>query len=193
MQSLLLATSNPGKIREITTLLAPLPCIAQSELAIAHAPETGLTFIENALQKARHAAQHCRLPCLAEDSGLVVPALDGEPGIYSARYSADNASDEDNIARLLERLKSVAETARNAYFYCAMVLLQYPEDPTPLIACGRVDGVITHTPQGREGFGYDPIFYYPPNQCTFAQLPRSIKNTISHRAQALTQLRSQLP
>lgn len=187
MKKLLLATSNQGKIKELEDLLSPVHCIAQSEYGLTSPEETGLSFIENALLKARHASIHTGMPALADDSGLVVPALDGAPGIYSARYAGLDANDAKNIALLLENIKDIKE--RDAFFYCAIAIVHHPKDPTPIIATGAIHGVITYEPAGVEGFGYDPVFFIPEYQCTAAELPASIKNTISHRANALKQLR----
>lgn len=189
MKSLILATSNPGKIKELTALLSHIKCISQTELGITDAEETGLSFVENALLKARHASQQSGLAALADDSGLVVPALEGAPGIYSARYAGVDATNHDNIIKLLQAMKTLPIEERKAYFYCSIVIVQHPQDPTPLIASGSLHGEIALAPSGREGFGYDPVFYLPEHQCTVAQLPASIKNTISHRAKALEQLR----
>ena len=192
MKSLILATNNRGKITELTALLSPIKCIPQAELDIKHTAEDKISFVENALLKARHASYLGKQPALADDSGLVVPALSGEPGIFSARYAGENANDHDNMALLLEKLKTIPKTRWQAYFYCAIVVVQHPYDPTPIIACGRFEGEITDAPQGEHGFGYDPIFYVPEQQCTLAQLPLTLKNSISHRACALNQLREQL-
>lgn len=189
MKEIVLATSNPGKIREINELLAPIHCIAQANLGISDAIEDGLSFIENAIIKARHASLYAKRPALADDSGLVVPALDGEPGIYSARYSGIDASDEDNIQLLLKNMAQIHTPHREAYFYCAMALVQHAQDPTPIIATGIFKGVIHTAAVGGGGFGYDPIFFIEECQCTAAQLPATIKNTISHRAKALNLLR----
>jgi XTP/dITP diphosphohydrolase len=190
MKELILATSNIGKVRELQALLNPIRCIAQSTLDISSAEETGLSFIENAIIKARHASHITGKPTLADDSGLVVPALQGEPGIFSARYAGMDANDKDNTDLLLKNMAHFDAAQRNAYFYCAIALVQHAEDPTPLIATGQFHGSITHSPAGTEGFGYDPIFYVAEHQCTAAQLPANIKNTISHRAKALKQLRA---
>ena len=189
MKELILATSNHGKIRELQVLLAPVHCIAQGSLGISSAEEYALSFIENALIKARHASLYAGKPALADDSGLVVPALNGEPGIYSARYAGKEATDEENICLLLNNMAHLHSNHRKAYFYCAMALVQHAKDPTPLIATGIFNGLISESASGIEGFGYDPIFYVTEYQCTAAQLPATIKNTISHRAQALSQLR----
>lgn len=190
MKEIILATSNSGKIRELQALLDPVRCIAQADLGISDAEETGLSFIENAIIKARHASLVAEKPALADDSGLVVPALHGEPGIFSARYAGHEASDKENIHLLLSNMAHLESEQRYAYFYCAIALIQYAQDPTPLIATGLFPGSITNVPSGTEGFGYDPIFYVKEYQCTAAQLPAKIKNTISHRAHALKQLRA---
>lgn len=190
MKELILATSNAGKIRELQNLLSPITCIAQSRLGIESPEETGLSFIENALLKARHASLLSNKPALADDSGLVVPALNGQPGIYSARYAGVTANDADNIAFLLKNMADLKDSDRQAYFYCAIALVQHAKDPTPIIATGIFHGKInTHT-AGMGGFGYDPIFYVPEYQCTAAELAATIKNTISHRAKALNHLRT---
>lgn len=190
MKEIILATSNAGKIRELQHLLAPITCITQDSLGIESPDETGLSFVENALLKARHASLLADKPALADDSGLVVPALNGEPGIYSARYAGSNAQNADNIALLLKNIANIPLKNRHAYFYCAMALVTHAADPTPIIATGILHGVINLQPTGNEGFGYDPIFYLPEYQCTVAELPATIKNTISHRAQALHHLRN---
>ncbi|WP_133130606.1 RdgB/HAM1 family non-canonical purine NTP pyrophosphatase [Legionella yabuuchiae] len=188
MKEIILATSNLGKIKEIQALLEPIHCIPQQALGLTEAEETGLSFIENAILKARHASQQAGKPALADDSGLVVPALHGEPGIYSARYAGTNATDEDNVQLLLSNLRTVPAYERQAYFYCAMVLVEHPEDPTPVVATGTLGGVIVDEPRGSSGFGYDPIFFLPDYEATVAELPKEIKNQISHRAQALKAL-----
>ena len=188
MRELILATSNPGKIAELQAMLPAFHCIPQETVNISDADETGLTFIENALIKARHASHLSKKPALADDSGLVVPELNGEPGIYSARFAGRNAKTQDNIDLLLNRLAQVPDAQRGAFFYCAIVFVEHANDPTPLIATGKFSGIISHERQGSNGFGYDPVFYLPDYQCTLAQLPSTIKNTISHRALALQQL-----
>lgn len=189
---IILATANAGKIAELSALLAPMQCVAQAHLNIPEAEETGLSFIENALIKARHASQLAGKPALADDSGLVVPVLNGAPGIYSSRFAGEHTNDAKNNALLLDKLRLIKDIDRHAYFYCAIAVVQHALDPTPLIACGRLDGSIARAAVGHEGFGYDPVFYLPEYQCTMAQLPATIKNKISHRAQALSQLRQQL-
>lgn len=192
MKQLILATSNSGKIEELEALLAPIHCIPQQALGIEDAEETGLSFIENAIIKARHASRLAGQAALADDSGLVVAALGGQPGIYSARFAGLKAQAEDNIQLLLTKLASIPEGHRQAYFYCAIAVVQSADDPAPLIATGAFSGTITMQACGGHGFGYDPIFYLPEYQCTCAELPVAIKNTISHRAKALQQLRTQL-
>lgn len=188
MKKIVLATSNPGKIKELQALLAPIECIPQTSLGISDAIENGLSFIENALIKARHASFYANAPALADDSGLVVPSLDGAPGIYSARYAGIQATDTENINLLLEKMIHSTNEQREAWFYCAIALVQHAKDPTPIIATGICKGFIHDRPEGKGGFGYDPIFYLPEYQCTMAQLPATLKNNISHRAHALKQL-----
>ncbi|KTD35079.1 deoxyribonucleotide triphosphate pyrophosphatase [Legionella nautarum] len=192
MKEIILATSNRGKIAELEAILSSWRCIPQRSLGISDAEETGLSFIENAIIKARHASQHANKPALADDSGLVVHALNGAPGIYSARFAGTNASDEANINLLLDKLAHTPDSQRQAFYYCAIAFVQHAEDPTPIIATGKFSGTISKTRRGEEGFGYDPIFYLANHHCTVAQLPAKLKNTISHRAQALNQLRKQL-
>lgn len=192
MKEIVLATSNAGKIKELQAILSPIHCLPQTILNIPSPEETGLSFVENALIKARHASMQANKPALADDSGLVIPALMGEPGIYSARYAGPNASDEDNIKRLLHNMQSLAPKDRIAYYFCSIALVQHAHDPMPMIASGLLKGEITFNPLGTEGFGYDPVFYVNEFQCTVAQLPATIKNRISHRAKALEQLHHQL-
>lgn len=192
MNEIVLATSNAGKIMELQAILSPLQCISQTSLGIQSIEETGLSFVENALLKARHASKMSQKPALADDSGLIVKALQGKPGIYSARYAKEYASDLDNINYLLQNMQHIPTNKRQAWFYCAIVMVEHENDPTPIIACGQLAGMITDKPSGTHGFGYDPVFYLPSQQCTMAELPASIKNTISHRAKALSELRQQL-
>ena len=191
MKKIVLASNNPGKVREINQLIAPLDIevVAQSEFGVVEVEETGLTFVENSILKARNAAKHTGLPALADDSGIEVDALKGAPGIYSARFAGVGASDSDNLDKLLNELKAL-ETAgdnvtRTARFQCLMVLMRHEYDPTPLICQGSWEGEIIDTPQGDNGFGYDPIFYVPSENCTSAQLPADKKNALSHRGKAL--------
>lgn len=187
MQKVVLATGNAGKVRELADLLANfgLDVVAQTELGVDSAEETGLTFIENAILKARHAAQITGLPAIADDSGLAVDALGGAPGIYSARYAGENASDQQNLVKLLTVLKDVPSGQRGAQFHCVLVYLRHAEDPTPLICHGSWAGEIAHASVGEGGFGYDPIFYVPTLSRTAAELSRDEKRAISHRGQAL--------
>ncbi|CDL84049.1 XTP/dITP diphosphatase [Xenorhabdus cabanillasii] len=190
MQKVVLATGNAGKVRELAGLLADfgLDIVAQTELGVDSADETGLTFIENAIIKARHAAAVTGLPAIADDSGLSVNALGGAPGIYSARYAGADASDQDNLEKLLEAMRDVPDEQRQAQFNCVLVYLDHAEDPTPLVFHGRWSGVITREPAGSGGFGYDPIFYVPEFGCTAAELSREQKSAVSHRGQALKML-----
>lgn len=189
--TLILASGNAGKIKELQALLPNYKLISQNQFNIPEIEETGNTFVENAILKARHAAKISQLPAIADDSGLVIAALNGAPGIYSARYAGEKATDADNIAKVLRELDGVPVEQRQAYFLCALVLMKHENDPCPIIAQGRWDGVILEEPQGENGFGYDPIFFVPSHGCSAAQLPFEIKNTLSHRAQALVQLQQQ--
>jgi XTP/dITP diphosphohydrolase len=186
-QQIVLASSNPGKIREIEAMLPNVSVLPQFQFVQTEAEETGLTFVENALLKARHAAQHCHLPVLADDSGLAVDALNGEPGIYSSRYAGVGASDQDNNDRLLLELAGIPFEERTARFICVIVMLEHAADPVPLIAQGVWEGRILLHPQGANGFGYDPLFWVPNHDCSSAELPPDVKNTLSHRGQALRQ------
>jgi XTP/dITP diphosphohydrolase len=193
-ETLVLASNNQGKVREIEQLLegARIKVIPQGQLAITDAEETGLTFVENAILKARHAARHSGLPALADDSGLEVDALSGAPGIYSARYAGPGASDLANLEKLLGDLDGLAEEERTARFQCVLVYLRHPEDPTPLICQGTWEGRILWEPRGTNGFGYDPIFWVPTHECSSAELDPATKNRLSHRGQALRQLQALL-
>lgn len=193
MQKIVLATGNAGKVTELAAMLAPWQCdiIPQTAFAVPDADETGLTFIENALIKARHAATLTGLPAIADDSGLAVDALGGAPGIYSARFAGAGATDQTNIALLLEKMAAVPAEQRQAQFHCVLVYLRHAADPTPLISHGIWHGTITQSPVGSNGFGYDPIFWLPELACTSAQLTKSQKQQLSHRGQALQQLQSQ--
>ena len=191
---IVLATSNLGKVREIQAMLEGrgIEVLPQSVLAIVEAEETGLTFVENALLKARHAARSSNLPAIADDSGLVVDALRGAPGVYSARYAGLGASDADNNARLLQELVDVDDAYRSARFRCVMVYLRHAEDPCPVIAEGVWEGRILREPRGDHGFGYDPLFWVAEQQCSSAELSAEEKNRLSHRGQALRHLLAQL-
>ena len=183
-----LATGNAGKLRELAALLAPLgfELRAQGELGIAAAEETGLTFVENALQKARHASRSAQMPAIADDSGLVAPALGGAPGVRSARYAGSDASAADNNRKLVGSLAGAAD--RTAWFCCALVFIEHPEDPAPLLASGTWRGHIIDRPRGGGGFGYDPHFLIPQLGRTAAELSRDEKNALSHRGQAVAAL-----
>jgi len=184
------ASGNQGKLREINQLLSGLHIqgVPQTEFNVPDVEETGLTFVENAIIKARHAAQHTGLPALADDSGIEVDYLRGEPGIYSARYAGKGTSDLDNLNKLLDALKNVPDEQRTARFQCLMVLMRHDKDPTPLICQGTWEGRILYEPKGENGFGYDPIFYVPTHNCSSAELTSEIKNQLSHRGQALKKL-----
>jgi len=186
-QRIVLASNNRGKVREIGQLLAgrEIEILPQSEFKIPEVEETGLTFVENAILKARNAAAHSGLPAIADDSGLEVDALQGQPGIYSARFAGPGASDADNNARLLEALADVPDEQRTARFQCLMVYMRHEKDPTPIICQGTWEGRILREPQGENGFGYDPLFFVPEKGCSAAELPAEVKNTLSHRGQAL--------
>ena len=189
-KTIVLASSNAGKVREFNQLLAGLrlEVVPQSRFDVADAEETGLTFVENAILKARNAAQHTGLPALADDSGLEVDALHGAPGIYSARYAGPKASDAGNLEKLLTMLKDVPEAERGARFQCVLVYLRHALDPTPLICQGTWEGRILTATRGTSGFGYDPVFFVPTHGCSAAQLPADVKNVLSHRGQALRRL-----
>ena len=190
MQDIVLASSNPGKVREINQVLAGLNVIVrpQAEFNVIDAEEIGLTFVENAILKARNAAQHTGLPAIADDSGLEVDALAGAPGIYSARYAGVGATDLENLEKLLDALADVPEENRSARFQCLMVYMRHADDPTPLICQGSWEGRILTAARGSNGFGYDPVFYVPTHNCASAELAADIKNSLSHRGQALRQL-----
>jgi XTP/dITP diphosphohydrolase len=194
MKRLVLASGNAGKVAELQELLGDsgFSLHAQSEFGVADADETGSTFVENALLKARHAARLTGLPALGDDSGLCVDALHGAPGLYSARYGGVHGDATRNIARLLEELRAVPSQARGAEFYCVLVVLRDAEDPQPLIAEGRWRGCILDAPRGDRGFGYDPVFFDPDNACSAAELDPAIKNLISHRGRALAALKQRL-
>jgi len=182
-----LASSNPGKIREFAEILDPLhiELIPQSEFGVQDAEETGLSFVENAIIKARHAAKLTGLPAIADDSGLAVDALNGEPGIYSARYAGIHADAKANIDKLLIAMQNLPDEKRHASFHCLLVFMLHELDPTPLISHGSWKGIILREAKGDKGFGYDPVFYLPSEKMTSAELPSVIKNKISHRGLAI--------
>ncbi len=192
MQKIVLASNNPGKIREIRRWLEPLgfEILSQSDLGIPEAEEPHVTFIENALAKARHASRAAGLPALADDSGICVNALNGAPGVHSARFAGDPRSDARNNEKLLALLEGAAD--RRAHYYCVMVLLDHADDPQPLIAEGEWHGEIVHAPRGTGGFGYDPLFLDPRLGRTGAELPLEEKNRVSHRGKALARLAERL-
>jgi XTP/dITP diphosphohydrolase len=189
-RTVVLASSNAGKLREINQLLhgLALQALPQSQFNVPDADETGLSFVENALLKARNATRHAKQPAIADDSGIEVDHLNGAPGIYSARYAGAGASDEQNLRKLLHELASVPEAQRGARFQCVMVYMRHEADPTPIIAQGTWEGRILTGPRGTNGFGYDPIFFVPTHQCSSAELAPDIKNKLSHRGQALRSL-----
>ncbi|WP_172453284.1 RdgB/HAM1 family non-canonical purine NTP pyrophosphatase [Xanthomonas arboricola] len=194
MKHLVLASGNAGKLEELRAMLADLPLrvVAQGELGVDDVPETGLTFVENALIKARHASAVTGLPALADDSGLIVDALGGAPGLYSARYAGSPTDANANNAKLLDAMRAVPAERRSARFYAVIVLLRHPEDPQPLIAEGRWEGMITTEPRGAGGFGYNPVFLDPVHGLTAAQMDSALKNRLSHRAVALATLQHKL-
>jgi XTP/dITP diphosphohydrolase len=189
-ESIVLASNNAGKVREINELLSAegIRVIPQGELGVPEAEETGLSFVENALLKARNAAEHSGLASIADDSGIEIDALKGSPGIYSARYAGAGASDAANVDRLLTELRDVPEAERTARFQCLMVYMRHAQDPTPVICQGTWEGRILFAPRGENGFGYDPVFYVPETGCSAAELPSAAKNRLSHRGQALAKL-----
>ncbi|MBE0366841.1 XTP/dITP diphosphatase [Pseudoalteromonas aurantia] len=190
-QQVVLATGNQGKVKELAAMLASLhiDVLPQSQFNVGEIAETGTTFVENAIIKARHAAKITGLPAIADDSGIEVDALKGAPGVYSARFAGSDASDQDNIDKLLLELINIEQ--RTARFWCVLVYMRHEHDPTPIICQASWEGEITLTQQGREGFGYDPVFYVPSEGCTSAQLTKEQKNAISHRGQALQMLLAQ--
>ena len=191
---LVLASGNKGKLAELRELLGDLgiELVAQGELGVGEVEETGLTFVENALLKARHAAVATGLPALADDSGLIVDALGGAPGLYSARYAGSPTDDAANNAKLLHELRDVPADRRGARFYAVLVLLRHPADPQPLVAEGAWEGAIADAPRGGNGFGYNPVFLDPRHGLTAAEMEPALKNRLSHRAQALAKLRELL-
>ena len=187
---LVVASNNPGKLREIRALLAPrsIDALAQAELGIGEAEEPHATFLENALAKARHASRAAGLAALADDSGLCVAALGGEPGVHSAYYAGREGSREERDRRNNQKLLEKVGERRSAYYYCVMVFMRHAEDPTPIVAEGAWRGEIARAPRGTNGFGYDPLFHLPALGMTAAELDPGLKNRLSHRAQALQKL-----
>lgn len=190
MNKVVLATGNAGKVKEMAGLLSEFgfEVLPQSDFAVEDADETGTTFIENAIIKARYAAKITGLPAIADDSGLEVDYLNGAPGVYSARYAGEQASDSDNVLKLLDAMKDAPDAQRTARFHCVLVYMRHANDPTPLVCHGVWEGKIAHRPQGDNGFGYDPVFLPHDQQCTAAEMPASEKKQRSHRGQALNHL-----
>jgi XTP/dITP diphosphohydrolase len=190
MKKIVLATGNQGKVREMADLLSDFgfDVVPQSEFNVSDVAETGTTFVENAIIKARHAAKETGLPAIADDSGLEVDFLQGAPGVYSARYAGESANDQQNIDKLLNAMQGVSEAKRSARFHCVLVLMRHENDPTPLICHGKWEGRILSEQTGNHGFGYDPIFYVPEENCASAQLDPARKKQLSHRGQALQKL-----
>jgi XTP/dITP diphosphohydrolase len=193
-RKIVLATGNEGKVAELSQLLSPLKIsiLPQSEFDVPEVAETGTTFVENAIIKARHASKITGLPAIADDSGLAVDALNGAPGVYSARYAGSNATDSDNIDKLLNALNEIEPSMRQARFLCVLVYMRSSTDPTPIICQGEWHGEITLERSGDSGFGYDPVFWVADKQSTSAQLSKEQKNALSHRGQALQQLLAKL-
>lgn len=185
MTSIVLASGNLGKIREIQAILQNDKILPQSQFNVDEPAETGSTFVENAIIKARNAAAYCDLPAIADDSGLVVDALNGAPGVISARYAGEGASDQANLEKVLWAMQNIPPEHRTARFICVMVYMRHANDPTPIIAQGTWEGRILNQAVGENGFGYDPIFWVDSHQCSSAQLPPELKNSLSHRGQAL--------
>ena len=194
MTRLVLASNNAGKLEEFRALLAVdgFDVHAQAAFGVADVEETGLTFVENAILKARHACLATGLPALADDSGLCVDALDGAPGLYSARYAGGHGDAEANIDKLLHALAEVADAARGAHFVCVLALLRHAEDPQPIVVEGRWHGTILRQRRGRGGHGYDPVFLDPAHGQTAAEMPMDLKNGLSHRGRAMALLRERL-
>lgn len=194
MTKVVLATGNNGKVKEMDDLLRHFgfEVVAQSEFGIADAKETGTTFIENAIIKARHAAKETGLPAIADDSGLEVDYLNGAPGVYSARYAGEGSCDDANTQKLLDNMKNAQESQRGARFHCVLVYLRHANDPTPLVSHGVFEGSIALEASGKNGFGYDPVFYVKEHDCTLANIDAALKKQISHRAKALQKLFAQL-
>ncbi len=193
-QKLVLASGNKGKLKEFGQVLAPLgfEVVPQSEFNVPEVDETGLTFVENALLKAREASRVSGLPAMADDSGIEVDALNGAPGIYSARFSGPGATDQKNNNKLLQELSGLSEQERTARYWCVLVYLRHADDPTPIIAQGSWEGRILEAPQGDGGFGYDPLFWVEREGCAAAQLTPEQKNKLSHRGKATLDLVAQL-
>jgi XTP/dITP diphosphohydrolase len=194
LDKVVLATGNKGKVKELARMLSGLgiEVFPQSEFSVVDVAETGTTFVENAIIKARHAAKQTGLPAIADDSGLAVDALSGKPGVYSARYSGDQATDQSNITKLLDAMADIPKDKRQAKFLCVLVFMRHADDPTPIICQGEWYGEITTKQQGENGFGYDPVFWVDTQNCSSAQLSPAQKNAFSHRGKALKLLLAQL-
>ena len=190
MNRLVLATGNKKKVAELNAMLegVDFKVMPQSDFLVDSVPETGTTFVENAIIKARHAARVTGLPAIADDSGLEVDALRGAPGVYSARYAGDLATDEQNVSKLLDELSFLPPVLRTARFWCVLVYMRHADDPTPIICQASWEGHIVTEQRGQNGFGYDPVFFVPEAACTAAELPADEKNRLSHRGKALRQL-----
>lgn len=193
-KKVVLATGNKGKVKELARMLSCLDfeVLPQSEFDVTEVAETGTTFVENAIIKARHTAKQTGLPAIADDSGLAVHALGGEPGVYSARYSGDQATDQSNITKLLDAMAGIPIEKRQAKFLCVLVFMRHADDPRPIICQGEWCGEIATEQQGENGFGYDPVFWVKEQNCSSAQLSPEHKNTLSHRGKALKLLLTQL-
>jgi XTP/dITP diphosphohydrolase len=194
LRTLVLASGNPGKLREFQQLLANagFNVRPQTEFFSDNAEETGLSFVENAILKARFACARTGLPAIADDSGIEVDGLQGRPGIYSARFAGEGATDADNNSRLLAELKGKPETARRARYQCLLAFMRHAEDPTPIICQGSWEGLILEESRGQGGFGYDPLFFVPEQGCTAAELDKETKNRLSHRGKAMAELLQRL-
>ena len=194
LDKVVLATGNKGKVKELARMLSGLgiEVLPQSDFDVTEVAETGSTFVENAIIKARHAAEQTGLPAIADDSGLAVNVLGGAPGIYSARYSGDQATDQSNITKLLVALADIPKNKRQAKFLCVLVFMRHADDPSPIICQGEWVGEITTEQQGENGFGYDPVFWVSEQNCSSAQLAAEQKNALSHRGKALKLLLAQL-
>jgi len=193
MKKIILASNNKGKIREFNTMLEGVyEVVSMSDMNVEEVPEIGLTFVENALIKARNASEQSGLPALADDSGIVVDALNGAPGIYSARFTGEHGDDEANTQKVLRDMSQIPDGQRSARFWCAIVFVEHANDPTPIIIQRGWEGEILREKAGKNGFGYDPIFYVPTHSKASAELSPEIKNTISHRGKALQALLAEL-
>jgi XTP/dITP diphosphohydrolase len=190
LKKIVLASGNAGKLREFQYLLvgAGLEVVPQSSFNVSNADETGTTFVENAIIKARHACQQTGLPAIADDSGIEVDALNGRPGVYSARYAGENANDENNNQKLLQELTGVPTEKRTARYHAVLAYMRHADDPTPILCHGTWEGIILTEPRGTGGFGYDPLFFVPTHNCASAELDKDEKNRISHRGKAMQEL-----